>query len=688
MGTGDLLEALDPEQRAVAEATRGFVCVRAGAGTGKTRAITYRIAQAVRTGAVQPQNILAVTFTARAAGEMRSRLRNLGVHRVQARTFHSAALSQLRYFWPNAIGGHVPEIKESKAALVAAAAAQLGMPTDVPSVRDFAAEIEWAKVSLITPENYAAQAQQNGRVEVADQNPADIAHLLSAYEEVKAERGVIDFEDVILILIGIMLDRPDIARNIREQYSYFVVDEYQDVSPMQHRLLQLWLGDRRDLCVVGDSAQTIYSFTGARADYLETFSKEHSRAQEIELNRNYRSTPEIVSLANAVVATGTGVRPLHLRAMADSGAPVSFTSYEHGSQEAEKVAATIKRLSEGGIQLSDIAILYRTNAQSAEFEQALADAGIAFVLQGQESFFQRREVREAMVVLRAQAREEASGGRSATSALSSSRANDGMLAAERSTNGDSAPLPELVEGALRNLGWRPQGPTAQGASRERWESLDALRGLAEELWEKRRARIGQFVAELEERAELHNVPLTNAVTLSSLHGAKGLEWNVVFLTGLAEGLVPISYARTPEAIEEEKRLLYVGITRARKQLFLSYARSYGARSANKLSRFLEPLWPQEASRSTQVRRRKAADLQQFQEEAPEVFALFEKLKEWRAQEAHSLGKPAYVIFHDATLRMIARVHPENLAQLGSIRGVGKTKLTTYGEAVLEVVRSN
>lgn len=681
----DLLAALDPDQRAVAEAVRGFVCVRAGAGTGKTRAITYRIANAVRTGAVRPQQVLAVTFTARAAGEMRSRLRDLGIRGVQARTFHSAALSQLRYFWPNAIGGNAPEIKESKAAFVAAAAAQLGMPTDLPTVRDIAAEIEWAKVSLITADDYPVQARKAERVGVAARTPEEIAQLIKVYEDLKAERGVIDFEDVILILIGLMIDRPDIARNIREQYSYFVVDEYQDVSPMQHRLLQLWLGDRHDLCVVGDSAQTIYSFTGARSEYLEHFTREHPRAQEIVLARNYRSTPEIIALANSVLAGATDVHPVQLRAMSHSGKAVECASYAHGSQEAQKIAAAIKALAAQGEKLSNVAILYRTNAQSAEFERALGDAGLPFVLQGQESFFRRREVREAMVVLRALAREE-SGARG----LGNVRGlGDVDVAAPAQTgfDTDSAPLPELVEGALRNMGWRPEGPSARGASRERWESLEALRALAQELWDRRHAGIGQFVAELEERAELHNVPLTNAVTLSSLHGAKGLEWDVVFLAGIAEGLIPISYAQTPQAVAEERRLLYVGITRARQQLYVSYARSYGTRSQGKVSRFLADLWPREDSRATQVRRRSTADIRSFQEESPQALELFERLRQWRAEVASSVGKPAYVIFHDTTLRMIARVRPENLAQLGDIRGVGKTKLAAYGEQVLQIVRS-
>lgn len=657
-----LLSALDPEQRAVAEAVRAEVCVRAGAGTGKTRAITYRIAYAVRSGVVQPHNVLALTFTARAAGEMRSRLRDLGVQGVQARTFHSAALSQLRYFWPYAIGGHVPEVRESKAAIISAAAAQLDIPNDVPTVKDLASEIEWAKVSLIPPQDYPLKARQAGRTGVAGCSPEEIAECLKVYEDLKAERAVIDFEDVILILIGIMLDRPDITRTIREQYTYFVVDEYQDVSPMQHRLLQLWLGDRRDICVVGDAAQTIYSFTGAQSSYLENFAHTHKRAQEITLDRNYRSTPEIIELANEIVRDGAGVRAVHLRAMNPSGSSVTYSDYAHGSQEAERIVARIKHMQSRGQRLSDIAILYRTGAQSREFEQALGEAGISYQLQGQESFFKRQEVREAMVALRAQARDGAGG-----------YAPDGVQ------------LPDSVEEVLRNMGWRPEGPSMKGASRQRWESLDSLRVLAQDMWTARKASLKEFVTELEERAELHNTPAINAVTLASLHSAKGLEWEVVFLAGMAEGLMPISYADSPQEIEEEKRLLYVGITRAKKELYISYARSYGNRASNTVSRFLEPLWPRSESRSTQARRRASKESAEFERENPSAYARFEKLRQWRAAVALELAKPAYLIFHDSALRAIALAEPQNLAELAQIRGIGTTKLSLYGPEILRVL---
>lgn len=651
----ELLEHLDERQREVAANVNGPMAVLAGAGTGKTRAITYRIAYAVRSGQHDPRNILAVTFTAKAASEMRSRLRDLGVGNVQARTFHSAALSQLRYFWPNAIGGFVPEIRESKMPLVSQAAASLGMAVDRISVRDLAAEIEWSKVSLIAPDEYVKRAEAEGRPHVADYSHAEIASLIKAYEEVKAERAVIDFEDVIIILIGIMRDRPDIANRIRQQYKHFVVDEYQDVSPMQHRLLQLWLGDRRDLCVVGDVSQTIYSFTGASARYLEDFTKDYPRARTVKLNRDYRSTPQIVELANAMIEPIRSPASVELVSAMKSGRPVHFDEYADDADEAANVAGKILSLRESGMPLSEIAILYRINAQSVEFETALAQAGIAFEVKESERFFNRREVRDAMVALRAVAR--------------GPQRDD---------------LPEMVEDTLRVMGWRPEAPEA-GAAKERWESLRAILKLAQDVWDKRKASISEFVAELEERAELGNEPTTNAVTLSSLHAAKGLEWSAVFLVGMSEGLMPISHAKTSDDLAEERRLLYVGITRAREDLFLSYATGNRGRANRKLSRFLDEHWPVPESRTTRSRRRSRDAKNNWAKDNPNDVPLFEELRTWRLEKSQATGKPAHVILHDVTLREIAEKKPRDLAELGRVRGIGTRKLTDYGLEILTIV---
>lgn len=651
----ELLEHLDERQREVAANVNGPMAVLAGAGTGKTRAITYRIAYAVRSDQHDPRNILAVTFTAKAASEMRSRLRDLGVGNVQARTFHSAALSQLRYFWPNAIGGFVPEIRESKMPLVSQAAASLGMAVDRISVRDLAAEIEWSKVSLIAPDEYVKRAEAEGRPHVADYSHAEIASLIKAYEEVKAERAVIDFEDVIIILIGIMRDRPDIANRIRQQYKHFVVDEYQDVSPMQHRLLQLWLGDRRDLCVVGDVSQTIYSFTGASARYLEDFTKDYPRARTVKLNRDYRSTPQIVELANAMIEPIRSPASVELVSAMKSGRPVHFDEYADDADEAANVAGKILSLRESGMPLSEIAILYRINAQSVEFETALAQAGIAFEVKESERFFNRREVRDAMVALRAVAR--------------GPQRDD---------------LPEMVEDTLRVMGWRPEAPEA-GAAKERWEALRAILKLAQDVWDKRKASISEFVAELEERAELGNEPTTNAVTLSSLHAAKGLEWSAVFLVGMSEGLMPISHAKTSDDLAEERRLLYVGITRAREDLFLSYAAGNRGRANRKLSRFLDEHWPVPESRTTRSRRRSRDAKDNWAKDNPNDVPLFEELRTWRLEKSQATGKPAHVILHDVTLREIAEKKPRDLAELGRVRGIGTRKLTDYGLEILTIV---
>ena len=652
----ELLSHLDPRQREVAENVSGPMAVLAGAGTGKTRAITYRIAYAVHSGQQRPTNILAVTFTHRAASEMRSRLRDLGVPTVQARTFHSAALSQLRYFWPNAIGGRVPEIKESKVNLVASAAARLGMSVDKVSVRDMAAEIEWSKVSLIAPGDYEREAASQLRPEVAGYSHAEIAALIRAYEEVKSERAVIDFEDVIVILIGIMRDRPDIAATIRKQYQHFVVDEYQDVSPMQHRLLQLWLGDRRDLCVVGDVSQTIYSFTGASARYLEGFTQEFRGARTVKLNRDYRSTPQIVELANAVIESDHNAAAVQLVSALKSGRPVTYSMYADDADEAVGIAGKILTLRELGMDFSDMAILYRTNAQSQEFETAFAHAGIPYEMKGSERFFMRREVKDAMVALRAAAR--------------------GAVAGE---------LPQIVEDTLFGMGWRPEAPEA-GAAKECWESQNALLKLAQAMWDRRHASVAEFVAELEERAELGNEPTTNAVTLSSLHAAKGLEWGAVFLAGMSEGLMPISHASSPEAVAEERRLLYVGITRAREELFISYAEGNRGRSKRKLTRFLDEHWPQPESRSTRSRRASSkAAKEQWAAENPDDVALFEELRMWRLAKAQETGKPAHLILHDVTLREIAVKKPRDLAELGRVRGIGTRKLTDYGFDLLAIV---
>jgi DNA helicase-2/ATP-dependent DNA helicase PcrA len=673
------------------------MCVLAGAGTGKTRAITHRIAYGVQSGAYQPQRVLAVTFTARAAGEMRTRLRELGVPGVQARTFHAAALRQLHYFWPQAIGGAAPEVLPHKASVVAEAGSRLRLQLDRVAVRDLAAEVEWAKVSMLTPETYVAAANRAGR-DPAGLDATAMARVLQVYEEIKSARGVIDFEDVLLLTVGILAEREDIARSVRSQYRHFVVDEYQDVNALQQRLLDLWVGERDDVCVVGDAAQTIYSFTGASPKHLLEFPKRYPQSTVVHLVRNYRSTPQIVSLANMVVRTpqGPGGAPranqLQLRAQGEDGPAPTLTAYSDDPSEATGVARAIKDLVTHGTPASQIAVLFRTNAQSEAHESALAEADVAYLVRGGERFFARKEVRGAILLMRGAA-----------------RADDG-----------AKPLGELVRDVIAGAGWTERAPTTGGATRERWESLQALVGLADDfVVGQPQARLTDVVRELDARVAAQHAPTVEGVTLASLHAAKGLEWACVFLVGCSDGLIPISMAQGPEAIEEERRLMYVGLTRARRELRLSWsgARNPGGRASRRPSRFLDgaaSILGDGARSSARVKGSAAGskatkalksakpsrcrgcgeDLVTAATRkvgrctaCPPTYdeATFESLRTWRLSVAGVAKVPTYAIFTDATLTAIAEKVPANIGELATISGVGARKLGNYGADVLAIL---
>ena len=689
-----ILAGLDDEQRAVASQLSGPLCVLAGAGTGKTRAITHRIAYGVHTGVYKPQQVLAVTFTARAAAEMRTRLRDLGAQGVQARTFHAAALRQLQYFWPQAVGGTLPALVDHKAQLLAEASRRLRLSTDRATIRDLAAEVEWAKVSMLTPDTYVEAAA--GRVEPAGMDATTVARLFSAYEDLKVDRNVIDFEDVLLITVGILQEDAKVAATVRAQYRHFVVDEYQDVSPLQQRLLDLWLGEREELCVVGDASQTIYSFTGATSSHLLNFTSRYRDAQVIKLVRDYRSTPQVVHLANSLLAArtaeaerrggvGSWATPLQLIAQRPPGPAPSFTECSDDEAEAADVARRISALLNDGVPASEVAILYRTNGQSEAYEQALAAAGIGYQLRGAERFFARKEVRESLLQLRA--------------------------AARAATDDD---VPQSVRDVLASLGYTREAPQSSGAVREKWESLAALVSLADDLHKARSEQgftLQDFVAELEERAAAQHAPTVQGVTLASLHSAKGLEWDAVFLVGLSEGLMPISFADTPDAVDEERRLLYVGITRARKHLALSWStsRTPGGRASRKPSRFLDGLRPDSGGarsfrQPTARRERKVSAPAHCRtcgkilgsgaerkigrcQDCPANYSeeTFEALRNWRLQAARETDVPAFVVFTDATLVAIAEARPDSLEKLAQLAGVGPAKLDRYGESVLNVL---
>ena len=661
MNPEELLNALDPDQRAVATQVAGPLAVLAGAGTGKTRAITYRIAYGAAVGAFDPSNVLAVTFTQRAAFEMRHRLAQLGVPKAQARTFHSAALRQLRHFWPTVVGGPLPDVIPHKASLVAASAARLGITIDRTNVRDIAAEVEWAKVSMVDAAHYASRVARLRRDVPAGLDAGDMARLLDVYEDAKNERGVIDFEDILIYLCGMLQERADVASIVRKQYRSFVVDEFQDVNLLQARLLDLWLGGRHDVCVVGDVAQTIYSFTGASPDYLTGFGRKHPGARIVELTRDYRSTPQIVSLANDVLAHSSQREgTVRLSSQRDGGAQVTYRTYDDDRAEAEGVAASIADLIDAGMAPHSIAVLMRTNGQSQAFEEALGARGIPVAVAGGKPFFARDDVRTAISRLRA--------------------------AAAAAT--DEGSVGEIVRDVLSGVGWAPEAPSGQAGS-ERWSNMNAIVGWADD---SQAQTLPAFVAELDERVAYQVEPDKAGVELATIHAAKGLEWDAVFLVGVAEGLLPISYAKTAAAREEERRLLYVAITRARDLLTVSWARSRGAdgRGKRKRSRLLDGIWPEEARVGAPKKRARASTRalnQAFEEEAsPQAIELFVRLKAWRLEVSRQAGVPPFAVFTDQTLRDIAQAMPKNTTQLRVIRGIGDVKVQRFAAPVLALVR--
>lgn len=646
------------------------VVVLAGAGTGKTRAITHRIAYAVSQGHYDASATMAVTFTTRAAGEMRSRLASLGVRAAQARTIHSAALRQCQYFWPQAYGVEFPRIAENTYGLVARAAHQVLGSSDQALVRDLDSEISWAKTSNVSAALYPEVAGQRS---VNGATPAQVSAAMAHYEKQKLTEGTVDFNDILMCNAVLLSEHEEIAATIRRTYRHFVVDEYQDVSALQHRLISLWVDGRDDVCVVGDPNQAIHSFAGADAAYLLGFASEHEGAQTVRLVRNYRSSPEVIASANRVMRIREGSAAA-LRATRPSGPRPSFHGERDERSEAAGVAAWLKAAHAEGTSWSELAVLYRINAQSPALEAALTEAGVPYTVRGTERFYDRAEVRQAL--LEYTRRAEQSGG--------------------------VAPA-EAMEQVLASLGWRPDAPSGQGRQRERWESLDALRTMVgDEADNRGEWTTGEAAAWLQERASWQSAPVASAVTLSTIHAAKGLEWDKVAIVGVREGLIPFVLSQEEPALSEERRLLYVGFTRARRELRISWAASRGGATR---SRFVADqvtgpatLPRVGAGRSSSSRSRtcrvcgkqlhSAAERKLSRHEDCEVDydeALFEELRAWRKAVAEESKVPAFVVFTDATLLAIAEAVPTTTAELLRLPGIGQSKVSRYGESVLEVI---
>ena len=534
----EILAALDDDQREVALATRGPVCVIAGAGTGKTRAITHRIAYAAAIGTMDPSKVLALTFTARAAGEMRTRLRSLGVPTVAARTVHSAALKQLIYFWPTVFGGRTPDLMNSKTPFLTEAVNRADLTGEIritsrDTMRDIATEIEWAKVSQVAPIDYLDQV--NARSMKPRVKAEHIAAIYVAYESLKKQELAIDFEDVLLLTSAMLEEERSVRERVQDQYRYFTVDEYQDISPIQQRLINAWLGSRKDICVVGDPAQTIYSFAGATPVFLNTFTQRFPEAEVIRLSTGYRSTPEITFAANALLRNSSMGQ--ELTASNDHGLHPSVDGYKDESAEIAGILSQITALLSEGTAPQEIAILARTNSQLKGVERAMNSKGLPYQVSSTERFFERQDVRDFLKQVRQASVLPTEGAtwidelRTIAQPYLTGESIDGIAA-----------LLHLGRELDSDVGFTPK----------------TLRG---------------FLREVEDRVTQNNPPTMPVVTLATLHAAKGLEWERVFLMGASEGILPLETGSTGTSdavVAEERRLFYVGMTRAKVDLHISY----------------------------------------------------------------------------------------------------------------------
>jgi len=695
-----LLADLDEAQREAVLVTSGPLCILAGAGTGKTRAISRRVGYALATGAVAPSHVLVVTFTEKAAREMRERLAALGRPGVTASTFHAAALRQLLHFWPRRSGRELPGILDSKVGLVVDLARTLPGGYRYVAARDLAGEIEWAKARRIGPGAYEAMTAAQGH---DGPLPARLfAPLYGRYEAAKERAGRIDFEDMLEMTVQLIEDDLAARDEIRDRYGWFSVDEYQDTNTLQQALLDAWLGGRQDLAVVGDEDQTIYSFTGASSEWLTGFARRYPTARVVRLETNYRSSPQVLAAANQLLASGPRLAdgpPKRLRATRPDGPPATIHQFPTGAEEERAIAADALRLMEAGVKAESIAVLVRTNGQLVGFESAFRAAGIPFQLRG-ERFFERPEIRRAVAAARSSRR-----------GIAESWPDDADAEPDEG-HADPPPTSLTVRLTLawaKALDFRPDDVPAAEEARQRHGALLALLEVGRELEEADPAAdLDDFHAEVDRRTTAEADGATGVgVELLTYHRSKGLEWDAVFLPALEEGLLPIRQASEPAEVDEERRLLYVGITRARRHLWLSSARHRdGKATERRRSRFLLALTPtarRPAQRPASARTApgpsaaagsaasggRAASSSAAVEAADAALAadgsLFEALRAWRLVVARADGLPPYVVFHDSTLRSIAERQPRSLADLAGIAGIGPTKLDRYGAYLVDIV---
>jgi DNA helicase-2/ATP-dependent DNA helicase PcrA len=674
-----LTHDLNPAQREAVEVTAGPVCILAGAGTGKTRVISRRVAYAIATGAAHPGHVLVVTFTDKAATEMRERLAALGFPGVRAATFHAAALAQLRYFWPRLTGGRPPEVLESKAPLLAPLQRSLPGGYRFTAVKDLADELEWAKARRLDPASYQATVAASGRTPPV---PADLfAGLFRRYERAKERSGRIDFEDMLAHTVQAIAEHPDVAEEVRGRYRWFSVDEYQDTNPLQQALLDAWLGERRDLAVVGDEDQTIYTFTGATSDYLTGFARRFPDARVVRLEDNYRSTPQVLAMANRLLARTPGQpRGKRLAATRPPGPEPAVAAFESAEHEARALVVEVDRLARLGVDLDEVAVLVRTNAQVPPLEEALAAAGIRYQVRG-ELFYRRTEVLRALGVLRSRVGRAVGGG--LVDALEAIWFERFGFRRDEEPDGEEARQRHASLVTLLGIAERLEPPTGGDAA-----AGDAPAEAAAEAATAGEADLAGFLDEVGRRAAAEADGVGGGVNLLTYHRAKGLEFDAVLLPALEDGLLPIRQASTPPEVAEERRLLYVGLTRARVHLWLSWAARRagpsGREQPRKPSRFLDDVV---APGGARVRPRAVATgmsspgRSSVRADGP----VAEALRAWRRKRAEADGVPAYVVFNDRTLAALAERRPRSRGELLAIEGIGPAKLDRYGDELLSVL---
>jgi DNA helicase-2/ATP-dependent DNA helicase PcrA len=643
-----LLDDLDAAQREAVTTAAAPLRVLAGAGSGKTRVLTRRVAHRVATGSADPRRVLVLTFTRKAAGELHGRLRALGLRdAVTAGTFHAVAYAQLRARWEER-RRPAPEVIDRRLGVLRPL-----VPRGT-SVVDVATELDWASARDLPLDDYPAAAAAAGRRPGVD--PDLVVEVGHRYARRKAGRRLVDFDDLLRGCRDALRDDPEFAAAQRWWFQHLLVDEFQDVNPLQLSLVRAWVGGRDDLCVVGDPHQAIYGWNGGDPGLLTSLERWFPGVATVVLDDNHRSTPQVLAAAAAVLGPAA-TRPGALRAHRPDGPEPTVHACDDERAEAAHVARAVRDLHAPGARWSAQAVLVRTNAQTAVLAEALRQAGVPHRVRGGSSLLDRSEVTAALDELR--------------------RRPDPFsvalddLAAELGDDGDHD------DG--HDDGHHDDGDHDDGdAARERRAALGALVALGREYQRTDPRPSAEGFAGWLRTAAAGDGPDTDAVELATFHAAKGLEWPIVHLAGLEAGYVPIGHARTEDALAEERRLLHVAVTRAERVLRCTWARQRTlgdrvvGREPSPLLRDLaaagttEPTAP--AAQGLAAARAEVATTASA--EPPSVGRRREALRAWRTRRARAAAVAESAVLDDATLEAIVVAAPRTRDELAAVDGVG------------------